>query len=182
MRQQNPRTIPPAVTRQGVYPNEHKSSVPTDDPSPARPMNQTSSTQLFMMTPYLHFTGGDNLFFKSWQPSSRGAIAAASISLLILAILERLLHTTRGVMDARWSALASNTTMGGAFPPRKDRTIPPFHLYRESARGALYSLQASFSYVLMLAVMTFQAAYIISIIVGLGLGEFLFGRLARAHL
>jgi solute carrier family 31 (copper transporter), member 1 len=169
MRQQTPRTIPPAVTRQGVY-VEHKSLVPTDNSSPAHPMNQTSSTQLFMMRPYLHFTGGDNLFFKSWQPSSRGAIAAASISLLMLAILERLLHTTRGVMDALGgmdpianirlfllecllSALASNTTRGGAFPSRKDRTIPPFHLYRESARCALYSLQASLSYVLMLAVM-----------------------------
>lgn len=29
---------------------------------------------------------------------------------------------------------------------------------------------------------TFQAAYIISIIIGLGLGEILFGRIANAHL
>jgi copper transporter 1 len=34
----------------------------------------------------------------------------------------------------------------------------------------------------MLAVMTFQAAYIISIVIGLGLGEILFGRIASAHL
>ena len=65
-------------------------------------MISTNSSELIMMTPYLHFTGGDPLYFKSWHPSSQGAIAGASIALLILAILERLLHATRGIMDARW--------------------------------------------------------------------------------
>jgi copper transporter 1 len=60
------------------------------------------NTSEVIMTPYLHFTGGDHLYFKSWQPSSHGAIAGASIALLILAILERLLHATRGVMYSRW--------------------------------------------------------------------------------
>ncbi|KAI0296593.1 copper transporter [Russula brevipes] len=172
-------------------------------------MNQTNSSQLVMMTPYFHFTGGDHLYFKSWHPSSHGAIAGASIALVVLAILERSLYAARGVMEARWrrSALASNT-----YPPaensvspwkkqevreqsaqvvtgmttvsrnvRRSRTIPPFILSRDAVRGALYALQASLSYALMLAVMTFQAAYIISIVVGLGLGEVLFGRFASAH-
>ena len=65
-------------------------------------MNETNSSELVMMTPYLHFAGGDHLFFKSWHPSSHGAIAGAAIALVILAILERLLHATRGAMDARW--------------------------------------------------------------------------------
>ena len=68
-------------------------------------MNQTNSSQLvMMMTPYLHFTGGDHLYFKSWHPSSHGAIAGASIALLILAILERFLHATRGAVDDRWNS------------------------------------------------------------------------------
>jgi copper transporter 1 len=54
------------------------------------------------MMPYLHFTGGDNLFFKSWRPSSNGAIAGASIALVVLAISERLLSSIRGAMEARW--------------------------------------------------------------------------------
>jgi copper transporter 1 len=65
-------------------------------------MNQTNSSELVMTTPYLHLAGGDYLYFKSWHPSSHGAIAGASIALVILALLERLLHATRGVMDARW--------------------------------------------------------------------------------
>jgi len=163
-----------------------------------------------MMMPYLHFTGGDNLFFKSWRPSSNGAIAGASIALVFLAILERSLFSTRGALEARWrrSALtldAAPTAVRDRFPSRKPaakeedvfedepgptrspivqqrRTIPPFVFSHDIVRGALYSLQALLSYALMLAVMTFQAAYIISIIIGLGLGEILFGRIASAHL
>lgn len=65
-------------------------------------MSQTNSSQLVLTIPYLHFTGGDYLYFKSWHPSSHGAIAGASIALVILALLERLLYATRGAMDARW--------------------------------------------------------------------------------
>jgi len=161
------------------------------------------------MTPYLHFTGGDNLFFKSWRPSSNGAIVGASIALVVLAISERLLSSIRGAMEARWrrSALdlhawAVERDMAPSRKPvakeediceddpglsrsaivQRRRTIPPFVLSHDAARGALYSLQALLSYALMLAVMTFQVAYIISIIIGLGLGEFFFGRIASAYL
>jgi len=159
-------------------------------------MGNTNSSEMVMMTPYLHFTGGDYLYFKSWQPSSHGAIAGASIALLVLAILERLLHATRVAIDARWSALSGNRpylwriqekgegSSGStqvSHNVQRGRTLPPFVLSRDSARGALYSLQALLVYALMLAVMTFQAAYIISIIVGLGLGEVLFGRLAHVY-
>jgi len=65
-------------------------------------MSQTNTSELVMTTPYFHFTGGDYLYFKSWHPSSHGAIAGASIALVILAILERLLHATRRAMDAHW--------------------------------------------------------------------------------
>ncbi|OSD06008.1 hypothetical protein PYCCODRAFT_1069010 [Trametes coccinea BRFM310] len=63
-----------------------------------------------------------------------------------------------------------------AIPARPTRTIPPFIASHDIPRGALYAFQALLMYALMLAVMTFQAAYIISIIVGLGIGEVLFGR------
>jgi copper transporter 1 len=172
--------------------------------------SNTSTSRIDTMIPYLHFTGGDNLFFKSWHPYSHGAIAGASIALVVLAILERLLFSIRGALEARWrrSALALNavpTVERDTFLSRKQiakeevicedepgstrspiiqrrRTIPPFVLSHDVARGALYSLQALLYYALMLAVMTFQAAYIISIIIGLGLGEILFGRIANAHL
>ncbi|KAF4566620.1 Copper transport protein [Pleurotus pulmonarius] len=51
--------------------------------------------------------------------------------------------------------------------------ITPVDLYR----GLLYGLQALTTYTLMLTAMTFHAAYIVSILVGLSIGEMLFGRL-----
>lgn len=61
-----------------------------------------SDSSQMMMVPYLHFTGGDNLFFKSWKPSSSGAIAGACIGLLVLALLERGLAAVRGKLEIRW--------------------------------------------------------------------------------
>ena len=61
-----------------------------------------SSSERITMIPYFHFTGGDHLYFSSWHPSSHAAIAGASIGLFVLAILERLLHATRGALDTRW--------------------------------------------------------------------------------
>jgi solute carrier family 31 (copper transporter), member 1 len=77
---------------------------------------------------------------------------------------------------------------------RYSRTIPPFIAAHDVPRGILYSLQMFMMYLLMLAVMyaqslfmfsllleydsrTFQAAFFISIVLGLGIGEILFGRL-----
>ncbi|TFY73217.1 hypothetical protein EWM64_g10795, partial [Hericium alpestre] len=70
--------------------------------------SNASTPEMVMMTPYLHFTGGDVLYFKSLQPSSHGAIAGACLVLVIFALLERMLSAARGVMQAHWrrSALA----------------------------------------------------------------------------
>ncbi|KAI6005081.1 Ctr copper transporter [Pisolithus orientalis] len=58
------------------------------------------------------------------------------------------------------------------------RSIPPFVPFHDIPRGIIYAIQTASSYILMLTVMTFNAAYIISIILGLGVGEVLFGRIA----
>lgn len=62
----------------------------------------TNSTMQTMMVPWLHFTGGDNLFFKSIHPSSKGAIAGACIVLVVLALFERWVAAMRGVLEATW--------------------------------------------------------------------------------
>ena len=55
-----------------------------------------------MMIPWLHFAGGDNLFFKTLHPSSGGAIAGACIVLVALAILERWVSGMRANLDGYW--------------------------------------------------------------------------------
>ncbi|KAH9835759.1 Ctr copper transporter family-domain-containing protein [Rhodofomes roseus] len=166
---------------------------------------------MMMMVPYLHFTGGDNLFFKTLTPSSHGAIAGACIVLVALCICERWFASVRSRLTAHWRqrALAiatnkdNNCETSGVSTPTCDveevninnlsvkyagpvfvnrcasRTIEPFILSHDLPRGVLYAFQAFLAYTLMLAVMTFQAAYIIAIIVGLGLGEVSFGRLGN---
>ncbi|PPQ90423.1 hypothetical protein CVT25_014941 [Psilocybe cyanescens] len=167
-----------------------------------------------MMVPYLHFTGGDFLFFEAWQPTSAGAIAGACIGLAMLAIIERWLSATRNVFNAHWRRRAFDQTAvrdqvvtgrtvsserghdsienldthekeaseAAAQPLAKSkvkprlRTITPFIAAYDIPRGLLYGLEMLLMYLLMLAVMTFQAAYMISIVLGLGIGEILFGR------
>ena len=55
-----------------------------------------------LMHSYLHFTGGDALWFAAWTPTSHGAIAGSCIGLVLLAIFERLLVAVRGTLDAMW--------------------------------------------------------------------------------
>ncbi|KAG8773152.1 hypothetical protein FRC12_002699 [Ceratobasidium sp. 428] len=159
-----------------------------------------------MMIPYLHFTPGDALFFKEWVPKSSGAVGGACVGLFILAILQRCVSAMRGVMDQHWKhrsdalvaarfvRLRESVTStdkvseeGGCCTtenmptqtPAPRPTLPPFILSHELARGGMQILQSFFGYALMLAVMTFNAAFIISILLGLGVGEVLFGRFAH---
>ncbi|KAG8721580.1 hypothetical protein FRC08_012023 [Ceratobasidium sp. 394] len=158
-----------------------------------------------MMIPYLHFTPGDALFFKEWVPRSSGAVGGACVGLFVLAILQRCISAMRGVMDQHWKhrsdALVAarfvrlresvtstdKVSEGGCCTVENAMTetpaprprLPPFILSHELARGGMQILQSFFGYALMLAVMTFNAAFIISILLGLGVGEVLFGRFAH---
>ncbi|KAI0639192.1 Ctr copper transporter [Trametes polyzona] len=178
-------------------------------------MSSSNSSMMVMMVPWLHFTGGDNLFFDTWHPSSKGAIAGACIGLVLLAIFERWVNAMHGALEAYWGkktlALMSDNkaepschssdpkspgsveelkvnelaSQSSSVPARRSpRTLPPFIPSHDIPRGMLYAFQALLSYALMLAVMTFQAAFIISIVVGSGIGEVLFGRVggAKSHL
>jgi hypothetical protein len=55
-----------------------------------------------MMTPWMHFDMGDSLWFSTWIPQSKGALAGASIGLFFLAILERWIASARGVLENYW--------------------------------------------------------------------------------
>ncbi|KAL1739458.1 Ctr copper transporter family-domain-containing protein [Schizophyllum fasciatum] len=153
------------------------------------PSDNSSSSSMDMdmqMLPYLHFQGGDFLLFKAWAPRSSGAIAGACIGLVVLAIVERLITAWRSRLEDSWAVrcLSADEDEKGKLPEATAATlpapspqiIPPFILSHDLSRGAMFALQSLLSYALMLAVMTFNAAYLISILAGLGVGEAMFGR------
>lgn len=63
------------------------------------------------MIPWLHFAGGDNLLFKSLRPSSTGAITAACIVLIALAVFERWVAGMRASLEARWRKRFASTAV-----------------------------------------------------------------------
>lgn len=172
----------------------------------------TTTTAMTMMTPWLHFSGGDYLIFKTWMPESKGAIAGACIALVAFCILERWIAALRRQMEIKWGSGAlvlirkqhnsygvddkpkdpsdkidgieegcSSLPTTPVTVPSRPRLVPPFILMHDITRGIFQAVQSLFSYALMLAVMTFNASYIISIILGLALGEVLFGRIGRLN-
>ncbi|KAL1667694.1 Ctr copper transporter family-domain-containing protein [Schizophyllum commune] len=194
--QSGPASITPLVAHP-ASPRHLLASPTMDMPSSDNGSSSTMDMEIQML-PYLHFQGGDFLLFKAWVPRSSGAIAGACIGLVVFAILERLVTAWRSRLEDSWAALthhllnhiASSSEIStdedekGKMPETTTTTtpapspqlIPPFILSHDLSRGAMFALQALMSYVLMLAVMTFNAAYLISILAGLGIGEAIFGR------
>ncbi|KAF8812779.1 copper transporter [Phlegmacium glaucopus] len=147
---------------------------------------------------FLHFTPGDPLWFQGWVPQSGGAMVGACIGLFMLALVDRWLAAIRAMGEVVWRKqaemayinaqnAASNSKLQASKSkvslPRPTvartitlRTIPPFIPAHDIIRGILHAGQAALTFVFMLTVMTYQVSFIISIVVGLGVGEAVFGR------
>lgn len=66
-------------------------------------------------------------------------------------------------------------------PGREGRWSRPFRLAVDVPRGLLQALQTLIHYLLMLVVMTFNIWWMISVVIGCGVGEMLFGRFGSSH-
>ncbi|KAJ3995057.1 CTR copper uptake transporter [Lentinula boryana] len=150
------------------------------------------------MLTYLHFTvGGDILWFQGWVPQGPGAMFGACVGLFLLALVDRWIAACRAMMEVHWAKRAQiayanklnaneNADKKRAVPPLTPgnvflmRRAPPFIPAHDIVRGILHAGQAALTFAFMLVVMTFQLGFIISIVVGLGVGETLFGRYAHA--
>lgn len=136
------------------------------------------------MLSYLHFTPGDNLWFLGWVPKSPGAMVGTCIALFMLALLERWMAACRGVMELHWGQQATTIASDKlkTLPTRLSpvgftkRSTPPFIPSHDITRGIMFAAQTLLGYLFMLTVMTYQLGFILSLVVGLGVGETLFGR------
>ncbi|KAJ6605108.1 hypothetical protein B0H10DRAFT_2076867 [Mycena sp. CBHHK59/15] len=129
----------------------------------------SDSVEMMMMKTYLHFTPGDTLIFQHIAPTTpapSSAPASCSSSAIRLA-------TAYAYVDSPYGAVGS----GKEAPPAPMPASKRFILSHELSRGALAGLNTTLHYILMLVVMTFNAAYIISVILGVIVGETIFGRL-----
>jgi len=160
------------------------------------------------MTSYLHFpsasSSGDTLWFAGWVTTSAGAVVGACVCLFLLGVAERCVAGVEGVVERAWATRAQllhskSTSTSAPVPTRFPRLsriartclgfastdgTPPLILAHDIPRGLLFVVRALIGVLFMWTVMTFQVAFILSIVVGLGVGEMLFGRYANrgAHL
>lgn len=109
------------VTGRTPYRNAH---TPSATMSSSSSNNSTNGVETSMI-PWLHFTGGDHLLFKSLTPSSKGAIAGACIVLVVLALFERWVAARRGVLEARWRKRCVLASM--ILLPCSDQWLLPVH-------------------------------------------------------
>ncbi|KAH7882638.1 Ctr copper transporter family-domain-containing protein [Phlebopus sp. FC_14] len=161
------------------------------------------------MLPYLHFTPGDTLWFLGWVPHTKGAMVGACIGIFLFAILERWISACRSLMELHWSTrypsaqlistriliqlkrenitiadkLHTSSTQRLSGIHKFRRLAPPFIPAHDITRGVVFAAHALLGYLFMLTVMTFQLGFILSLVVGLGVGETMFGRFSpAAHL
>jgi copper transporter 1 len=154
--------------------------------------------------------GMANLWFAGWTPTTAGATAGAALGLFLLAILSRLLAVVSTSAEAAWSqsiALQRSASRLGVVPTlvsskgekEKDNLspssssasshlsspslllAPPFIPSIDIPRALLLMFQAFVGYLLMLAVMTYNAWFFIAILLGFGVGELAFGRMMGRH-
>ncbi|KAJ7073225.1 CTR copper uptake transporter [Mycena belliarum] len=134
----------------------------------------------------MHFTpiaGADTLWFAGWAPRSAGGLLGACLGLFALAVFERWVAARRAVLSAAWARQARQALNGGrGGGGREGRRLeaPGFDVRVDLVRGALHAGQAVLGFAFMLAVMMFQAGYLLAVVLGLGVGEMLFGRYAAA--
>ncbi|KAI0248026.1 CTR copper uptake transporter [Lactifluus subvellereus] len=160
-------------------------------------MDQGMSMNMGNMIMYLHHTVGDNLLFVGWAPRSAGAMVGTCIGIFLLAVAERWLAMMRAVMEAHWRTRAQislannlntsivatseerNKPVSQAAQPQRDSqshwALPLIFAY-DVPRGIMQVVLASINILFMLTVMTFQIGFILAIVIGLGVGEALFGR------
>ncbi|CAD5216952.1 unnamed protein product [Bursaphelenchus xylophilus] len=117
-----------------------------------------------MMWTYFHTTLNDDVLFKFWRVQTAGDMAITCAIMFSLAFFVELLKHIRGQIERKaYLDCTANSTYSS-------RLTRPSHLLQT----ALFFVQLIFSYMLMLVVMTFSLWLIAAILLGTGLGQYIF--------
>uniref|UniRef100_A0A1I7Y0S2 Copper transport protein n=1 Tax=Steinernema glaseri TaxID=37863 RepID=A0A1I7Y0S2_9BILA len=141
-----------------------------------------------MLTQSIHFTEREIVIFKFWKTGSLAGMAVSVLIVFLLCLLHEAIkglrlflakahfdniHETqvRQVQAGRTASFTSNDTL--LFAPLLKAASSAFTVYRIS-QAALYGLQMTLAYALVLVIMTFNGALVIAVIVGEAVGYFVF--------
>ncbi|KAI2472641.1 Ctr copper transporter family-domain-containing protein [Annulohypoxylon bovei var. microspora] len=132
------------------------------------------------------------LYSSAWTPQGQGSYAGTCVFLIALALVHRILIAGRSIVfDSNQAlrqhrkAISSDSddypgskseldSMGNRF--RSQWNSHPFRVAAETSRALLEVIIGGIGYLLMLAVMTMNVGYFLSVLGGIFLGTFVAGR------
>jgi len=141
-----------------------------------------------MMSMYFHTNiGNDYVLFNNWKPNSAGEMVWTCFVIFLLAVLYEGLKYYREYLMKSWkvttyyvsdtpNGIRTNGTAIG-IPGRENKT----EIYRKMFscphffQTGLHVLQFFISYLLMLVFMTYNVYFCVAVLIGAGVGYFLFG-------
>ncbi|KAG9251871.1 Ctr copper transporter [Emericellopsis atlantica] len=164
--------------------------------------NSTSTMSGMSMTFFL--SSRTPLFSTQWTPTTDGQYAGICIFLIVLAVLLRVLLALRRILETQlWRRTAAATSEALAKSdvddekirllagqPRQSLAIVKRDVQRKwsgwrvsvaTARATYELCIAGIGYLLMLAVMTMNLGYFLSVLSGIWLGTFVLGGLSLDH-
>ncbi|KAF2213834.1 hypothetical protein CERZMDRAFT_38267 [Cercospora zeae-maydis SCOH1-5] len=120
------------------------------------------------------------LYSNTWTPKSQGQYAGTCIFLICLGLIFRGVVALRYRFNALWtrSIQKQDTAM---LRPKTDQhrdvrsSQRPWRINEAATRACLDTVLAGVSYLLMLAVMTMNVGYFLSVLGGIFLGSFVLG-------
>lgn len=163
-------------------------------------MNMSSSSMMSDQMQMTFFTStATSLYSIAWTPSSTGQYAGTCIFLILLAAIFRGLFAMRAIQERKNAhaelrrqtllqggrnkrnneTKSSNSSLDGvASVTLQQHTLRPWRLSTDVPRALLDTVIAGVGYLLMLAVMTFNVGYYLSVLGGVFLGSLIAGRYA----
>ncbi|CAF1056114.1 unnamed protein product [Rotaria magnacalcarata] len=124
-----------------------------------------------MMMMAMTFHGGYNeqILFDQWHTTTVGAFTASWFAVFFFAVLYEALKTFRDSLSKRDFCQACSQT------ENRQQTLARLLSFSHAIQTLLHIVQMAFSYLLMLVAMTYNTYLLIAIVLGAGLGHFLFG-------
>ncbi|KAJ5128271.1 hypothetical protein N7448_001988 [Penicillium atrosanguineum] len=152
--------------------------------------SMTMSMSEMIMTFFTSFK--TPLFSEDWTPTSKGQYAGTCIFLIVLAVILRVLIAIRPVLEGRlWTDGMQHATIDGKQDMQTKRMSgvqlsmqelgnrwSRWRVNPAAGRATYEMFIAGVAYLLMIAVMTMNLGYFLSVLGGIWLGTFIMGSVA----